>query len=68
MVTIYYANHEKGNYSFFQHKKKIPLFKMSLRIKLKTKFIEPSFRYTPANHKFAVRQSWTVKLNQNITN
>ena len=48
--------------------KKIPLFKMSLRIKLKTKFIEPSFRYTPANHKFAVRQSWTVKLNQNITN
>ena len=54
--------------TLFSSTKKISLFKMSLRIKLKTKFIEPSFRYTPANHKFAVRQSWTVKLNQNITN
>ena len=31
--------------TLFSSTKKISLFKMSLRIKLKTKFIEPSFRY-----------------------
>ena len=52
------CQHEEGNYSLLRHKKKrFPYKKMSLRIKLKIQFIEPSFRYTPANHKFAVRQS-----------